>query len=82
MSAVYKIIGQEISVSSANTVSLSKLVRVVNTVNTITVLQLTNGSANTANTTLAPNEVIIIEKATTDTVAGANLRAAPIAYRN
>ena len=80
--SVYKLLGQEISISSANTVSLSKIVRVVNTTNTITVLQLTNGSANTANTTLAPNEVLIVEKATTDTVAGASLRAAPIAYRN
>jgi hypothetical protein len=82
MSAVYKFIGAEISISSANTVSLSKLVRITNTSDAITVLQLTNGSANTANTTLAPFEVITIEKTTTDTVAGANLRAAPIAYRN
>jgi hypothetical protein len=80
--SVYKLLGQEISISSANTVSLSKIVRVVNTGNAIAVLQLTNGSANTANTTLAPNEVLIVEKTTTDTVAGANLRAAPIAYRN
>ena len=82
MSAVYKFIGAEISISSANTVSLSKLVRITNVANAVTVLQLTDGSANTANTTLVPYEVVTIEKATTDTVAGANLRAAPIAYRN
>lgn len=82
MSAVYKFIGAEIGISSANTVSLSKLVRITNVANAVTVLQLTDGSANTANTTLVPYEVVTIEKATTDTVAGANLRAAPIAYRN
>jgi hypothetical protein len=82
MSSVYKFIGQEIAITSANTVSLSKVLRITNTTNAITVLQLTNGSANTANTTLVPYETLIVEKNTTDTVAGAGLRAAPIAYRN
>jgi hypothetical protein len=82
MSSVYKFIGQEISISTANTVSLSKVIRVTNTGNALSVLQLTNGTANTANTTLVPYEVLIVEKSATDTVAGTNLRAAPIAYRN
>jgi len=82
MSAVYKLLGPEISISSANTVSLSKVVRIVNTANALSVLQLTSGGANTANTTLAPYEVLIVEKNTSETVGGTNLRAAPLAYRN
>lgn len=82
MSSVYKFLGQEISITSANTVSLAKVIRVTNTANALSVLQLTDGSANTANTTLAPYEVLIVEKNATDTVAGASLKAAPIAYRN
>lgn len=83
MSAVYKFIGAEIAISSANTVSSSKVIRVTNTANSLSVLQLkdTNG-ANTANVTLIPYEVLVVEKATSDTVTGTNLRAAPIAYRN
>lgn len=82
MSAVYKFLGPEISIASANTVSLSKVVRITNTNNALAVLQLTSGGANTANTTLAPYEVLIVEKSTTEAVAGSGLRAAPIAYRN
>ena len=80
--AVYKFLGTELAITSANTVSLAKVVRVVNTSGSITVLTVANTTATYGNTTIAPNEVIIVEKATTDTVAGANLRAAPIAYRN
>lgn len=82
MSSVYKFLGTELSISSANTVSLSKVVRVVNVTNAITVLTVANTTATYGNTTIAPNETLIIEKMPTDTVAGSNLRAAPIAYRN
>lgn len=82
MSAVYKFLGAEISIATANTVSLSKVIRVTNTVNAVGVLQLTDGSANTANTTLAPYETLIVEKGASETVAGTGLRAVPIAYRN
>jgi len=82
MSAVYKIANAEISIASANTVYSSKLIRVTNTTSGITVLQIANTTANTANVTLTSYEVITIEKATTDTVAGTGLRAVPVAYRN
>lgn len=83
MSAVYKFLGAEISISSANTVSNSKMIRVVNVANSLAVLQLQDSNgANTANSTLAPYEVMTVEKATTDTASGTNLRATPIAYRN
>jgi hypothetical protein len=80
--AVYKFLGTEISVSSANTVSSSKVVRIVNIANSTTVLTVANTTATYGNTTVAPNEVMILEKSPTDTVAGSNLRASPIAYRN
>jgi hypothetical protein len=80
--AVYKFLGTELAITTANTVSLAKVVRVVNTSGSVTVLTVANTTSTYGNTTIAPNEVIIVEKATTDTVAGANLRAAPIAYRN
>ena len=82
MSAVYKIANAEISIASANTVYSSKLIRVTNTTSGITVLQIANTTANTANVTLTSYEVITLEKATTDTVAGTGLRAVPVAYRN
>jgi hypothetical protein len=82
MSAVYKFLGTEIAITSANNVSSAKLVRIVNTTNAITVLTVANTTATYGNTTVAPNEVLTLEKAPTDTVAGASLRAAPIAYRN
>jgi hypothetical protein len=82
MSSVYKFLGTEVAITSANTVSLSKVVRIVNTTNAITVLTVANTTATYGNTTVAPNETLILEKSPTDTVAGSSLRAAPIAYRN
>jgi hypothetical protein len=83
MSSVYKLLGTELSISSANTVSTAKVVRVVNVTNAITVLTVaySNGTSY-GNTTIAPNETLIVEKSPTDTVAGSNLRASSIAYRN
>jgi len=82
MSAVYKIANAEISIASANTVYSSKLVRITNTTSGVAVLQIANTVANTANVTLTSYEVITLEKATTDLVSGAGLRAVPVAYRN
>ena len=83
MSTVYKFLGTEVSISSANTVNSSKLVRVINTTNAVAVLAVANSTATYANTTLAPYEAVIVEKANTaDTVAGSGLRAVQIAYRN
>jgi hypothetical protein len=83
MSAVYRITGTEIGLSgTGNTVSLSKLVRITNANNSLTVLTVANTTATYANVTLGPYEAITVEKATTDTVAGVNLRAVVVAYRN
>lgn len=81
MTAVYKFKGTEISISSANTVANSVLVRVTGS-NANGVLTIANTTATVANVTLLPNEVIVVEKATTETVQGTNMRAVPVAYRN
>lgn len=81
MTAVYKFKGTEVSINTANTVGGAVLVRVIgNTSNTV--LTIANTTATVANVTLLPSEVIVVEKATTDTLQGANLRAVAVAYRN
>jgi hypothetical protein len=74
---IIKFKGAEISISSANTVSNSALVRVINT----------GASANliisgTGNVTITNTQPVIIEKSPTATLTGANMLAAPIAYKN
>ena len=83
MSAVYKFLQTEIALDeTGNTVSLSKLVRITNANNTLTVLSVANTTDTYANVTLAPYEVITLEKNTTDLLTGANLKAVSVAYRN
>lgn len=82
MSAVYKFLGTEVSLTTANTVGANKLVRVFNANNSLTVLAVANNTTTLANTTLAPYESITVVKEPTDTVFGVNLRATAVAYRN
>jgi len=83
MSAVYKFLNTEIALSnSGNTVNLAKIVRVTNANNSLTVCSVANSTATYANVTLVPYEVATIEKSPTDTLAGVNLKAVSIAYRN
>jgi hypothetical protein len=58
------------------------LVRVFNANNSLTVLAVANTTATYANTTLGPYESMTVVKETTDTLAGTNLRATAVAYRN
>ena len=90
MSAVYKFFnntanstfGTEVSLSTANTVYNAKLARVINANNSLTVLAIANSTTTYANVTLAPYEVLTVEKPVTDTLSGVNLKAVQIAYRN
>ena len=83
MSAVYKFLNTEISLNTTgNTVNTAKVVRVVNANNSLTVCTVANTSSTYANVTLAPYEAVTIEKSPTDTLAGVNLKAVSIAYRN
>lgn len=78
---ILKVLGAEISIGTANTVSNSNLVRVINT-GAAAVLNIANSGGVYANVTVSNTESVIIEKATTDTLTGANMLAAPIAYRH
>lgn len=73
---IIKVLGPEISIASANTVANAVLVRVINTGATAVL----NVGA-TGNVTVTNTESIIIEKIATDTLTGANMLAAPIAFR-
>jgi hypothetical protein len=81
MSVIYKFLGTEISIGSANTVANSKLVRVTGD-SANQVLTIANTTATYANVTILAGEILVIEKATTDTLQGTNLKAVPVAYRN
>lgn len=82
MTNILKVRGPEVSIASANDVSGSVLVRVINT-GAAAVLNIAY-SNNTvyANVTVSNTESIVVEKGATDVLTGANMRAAPIAYRN
>lgn len=77
---ILKVLGPEISIASANVVANAVLVRVINT-GAAAVLNIANSGGVYANLTVTNTEPLIIQKATTDTLTGANMRAAPIAFR-
>jgi hypothetical protein len=79
--SVYKLLGNEITISSANNVGSSNLVRVFCSSSAVITFAYANGTSY-ANTTMATSEVAIFAKGNTDTVAGSNMKATPIAYRN
>ena len=81
MAAVYKFKGTEVAITSANTVGNNVLIRVTNGA-AAAVLTLANTTATYANVTLVANEVIVVEKAVTDTLAGSGMKAVAVAYRN
>lgn len=76
-----KLKGTEVSIASANTVGNSSTVRVVN-LGAAAVLNLAyaNGTVY-ANTTVSNTESIVVVKGPTDTLTGANMKAAPVEYR-
>lgn len=82
MSAIVKLKGAERSIASANNVDSATLVRIVNT-GAAAVLNVAyaNGTVY-ANCTVSNTQAVILEKNPTDTVAGANMLAVQIAYRN
>ena len=76
---ILKVLGAEISIASANTVANASLVRVINT-GAAAVLNIANAGGVYANLTVTNTEPLIIQKSTSDTLTGANMRAAPIAF--
>lgn len=73
---IIRVLGPEISIASANTVANATLVRVINT-GAAAVLAV----GSVGNVTISNTESVVIEKAATDTLAGANMKAVPVAYK-
>lgn len=79
---ILKLLGPEISISSANSVSSSNLVRIINTgTAAVANLAYANGTVY-ANVTVTNTESVILNKTTTDLIQGtSNMKAVPIAFR-
>jgi hypothetical protein len=73
---IFKILGPEISIGTANTVANSNLVRVVNT-GAAAVLNI----GSVGNVTVTNTEAVIVEKEPTETLTGTGMVAVPIAFR-
>ena len=78
---IIKLLGPEISIATANAVSNASLLRVVNLGATATLNVAYSNAVVYANVTVTNTESVILQKSATDTVIGANMKAAPIAYR-
>lgn len=82
MSGVLRLKGTQIAIGSANNVGGANLVRIVNTgAAAVLTVAYANGTVY-ANCTVSNTEAVIVEKDPTDTVAGTNMLAVQIAYRN
>ena len=73
---IIKLLGDEVAIGTANTVGGATLVRVINTGATANLVISGVGNVSISNT-----ESIIVEKNSATTLTGANMRAAPIAYK-
>lgn len=79
---ILKILGAEVSIATANSVANSGLVRIINTGVLATAnIAYANGVVY-ANVSVSNTESIVLIKTTTDLVTGANMKAAPVAYRH
>lgn len=88
MSEIFKVIGTEAACNTTpSTFGGSKTVRLIN-INTSPwlITQVSNASVTLGTITLAPSQVITLEKATTDTLqsntASSFVLAVPVAYKN
>lgn len=80
MTALVKILGTEIALSTANTVGTASVVRVYNnTANPVLVTRANGSTIGTA--TLAAGEIVYLQKAPADTLAAnAAVRAVSVAF--
>jgi hypothetical protein len=75
----FRILGPEISIATANSVSNAKVVRVINTGNQDAVMNVAHANGTVyGNCTLTHTDVVIIQKAASDLVVGADMKATPI----
>jgi hypothetical protein len=78
--AVVKVVGSEISIAAPSSVANAHLVRVVATATGILTVANTGGTIGTV--TIVADDPTFIAKNPTDTVGGAGMVAAPVAYQN
>jgi len=83
MPDIVKLVGSEISLSTANTVSLATVVRIYNN-STVSVLTVKNAAATQlGNTTIIAGGLIYLSKQSTDTITSSvAVLATPVAYTN
>jgi hypothetical protein len=74
---IIKVLGAQISIASANTVANATLVRVINT-GALAVCNI----GSIGNVSISNTESVLIQKAPTDTLTGANMLAVPVAFKN
>lgn len=79
---ILKVLGPEININTtANDISNAVLVRIINTgAAAVANIAHANGTVY-ANVTVSNTQYVTIEKNATDLIKGANMLAAPIAYR-
>ena len=83
MPDIVKLVGSEVSLSTASNISLATVVRIYN-FGASSVITVKNAAATTLGTTTIPaGGVIFISKQSTDTIASAvTALATPVAYTN
>lgn len=81
MAELIKIIGSEVSLSTASNVGLAVAVRLYNnTAGAVLVTRATSGAVTIGTVTLAVGEIMYVQKQPTDTLAAASaIRAAAVA---
>lgn len=78
---ILKLLGTEVAIDTANNVASAGLVRVINVgAAAVCNVAYSNGTVY-ASVTVSNVESVVIQKSATDTLTGANMKAAPIAYR-
>jgi len=80
MASVVKLLGAEISIASANTVANATAMRIINTGAAAVLNVAYSNGVVYANATITNTEIAYIQKNSSDTVVGANMKAAPIAF--
>lgn len=87
MSEVLKLVGSEMTLTTANNVSTARLVRLQETgglASSVITQKTADGSSTIGTVTLYKGTTIVVEKAPTDTLASSagTVVAVPVAYRN
>lgn len=78
---IIKVLGPEISLASQNSVNSATLVRIFNTGATATCNVAYANSTVYGNVSISNTESVVLQKTASDLLAGANMKAVPIAYK-